>query len=100
MGRFFMWYIYILYSPSGGKTYTGFTKDVVRRLQEHNVTESKGFTLRYRPWILIQTEAFESKALSMDREKFLKTGRGREELKIIVQNFFDSGAVSAAAEKD
>ena len=47
-----MWYVYVLYSESSGKSYVGFTNDVERRLYEHNVSESRGFTLRYRPWKL------------------------------------------------
>jgi hypothetical protein len=36
----------------------------------------------------------------MKRETFLKTGRGREEVKVFLKDFLDNGAVSAAAEKD
>lgn len=95
-----MWYVYILYSISGEKTYTGFSNDVTRRLEEHNVTASKGFTLRYRPWKLIRTEPFAEKSKAMARERFLKTGKGREEVQKFVQQFLSTGAVSAAAEKD
>ena len=94
-----MWYVYILFSPSSGKTYVGFSNDVDRRLVEHNITETSGFTLRYRPWVLIWKEAFELKAGAMKREKYLKTGKGREEVKVIKNNFLE-GTVSAAAEKD
>ena len=94
-----MWYVYVLYSIAGVKTYVGMSSDVERRLFEHNVGESKGFTLRYRPWILIKKEQFADKPEAIRREKFLKTGRGREEIKQFVRDFLD-GAVSAAAEKD
>ena len=100
MGRFFMWYIYVLYSITGEKPYTGYTNNVERRLIEHNITESRGFTLRYRPWTLIRTESYGSKAEAMAREKFLKTGRGRDEINTFVRNFLQNGAVSAATEKD
>ena len=84
-----------------GETYTGFSNDVTRRLNEHNITETKGFTLRYRPWALIRTESYATKQEAMVREKFLKTGRGREEIKNYVAEYIgSSGAVSAAAEKD
>ena len=96
-----MYFVYILYSASSGKTYTGYTNDVARRFTEHNVTETKGFTLRYRPWVIIHTESFQDKQLAMAREKFLKTGRGREEIKSFVSRFLNgNGAVSAAAEMD
>jgi putative endonuclease len=82
-----MFSIYILYSTNSGKTYVGYTNNISRRMEEHNFTECKGFTLRYRPWILIYTEEFELKVDAMKREKFLKTGKGREELKIIVKKY-------------
>mgnify|MGYP001202153497 CR=1 FL=1 len=39
-----MWYTYVLYSKSSGKSYVGFTNDIERRLFEHNVSETKGPT--------------------------------------------------------
>ncbi len=96
-----MFYVYILYSITHKKTYTGFTNNIERRLKEHNLTETSGFTLRYRPWTLMNTEAFETKAEAMQREKYLKTGKGREEIKKIIENFLaNNDAVSAAAEMD
>ena len=85
-----MFSVYILYSPSSSKTYVGFTNNIMRRLEEHNFTESKGFTLRYRPWVLIYTEEIEFKFDAMKREKYLKTGVGREEIKIIVKKFIEN----------
>jgi putative endonuclease len=96
-----MYFVYILCSITSGKSYVGFTNNVERRLQEHNYTESSGFTLRYRPWTLIRTEEYSTKLEAMAREKFLKTGKGRDEIKnYIAQYLNSSGAVSAAAEKD
>ncbi|MBN8666388.1 MAG: GIY-YIG nuclease family protein [Chitinophagales bacterium] len=97
-----MFFVYILHSASSGKTYTGFTINVERRLEEHNIAESSGFTLRYRPWTLIHTEPFEKKAEAMKREKYLKTGKGREEIKRIIQNYLDNLSVRypPQAEKD
>ncbi len=84
-----MYFVYILYSPSSGKTYTGFSIDVERRLLEHNITETKGFTLRYRPWLLIHTENFENKPDALRREKFYKSGQGRERLQLIVNDYLE-----------
>ncbi|MBK8775122.1 MAG: hypothetical protein IPM10_09930 [Chitinophagaceae bacterium] len=39
-------------------------------LFEHNISESRGFTLRHRPWTLIRTENFSTKKDAMLREKF------------------------------
>ena len=85
-----MFCVYILYSPGSGKTYTGFTNDVDRRLTEHNFTEIAGFTLLYRPWVLIHKEFFETKVEAMQQEKFLKSGQGRELVKEIVQKYLNN----------
>ena len=77
----------MLYSVSGAKSYVGFTNDLKRRLFEHNVSEKTGFTLRYRPWLLIHEEAFDDKATAIKREKFLKSGVGREEVKGIIEGY-------------
>lgn len=53
--------IYVLYSPSTGRTYTGFTSDLINRMQSHNQFGTKGFTLRFRPWIVIYIDFFEAK---------------------------------------
>jgi putative endonuclease len=82
-----MWYVYVLYSVRCGKTYVGFSVDLERRLHEHNVSERKGFTLRCRPWLLIHQEAFESKEAAMKREKFLKSGQGRELIKEMIAGY-------------
>jgi len=95
-----MWHVYVLYSLTGSKSYVGYTNDIQRRLLEHNVSEVRGFTLRYRPWILIHTESYGDRESAIAREKFFKTGRGREEIKLFISNYLNSGAVSAAAEKD
>jgi len=87
MGAFFvfMYFVYILYSPSSGKSYVGYTSNIGRRMEEHNHTERKGFTLRYRPWVLFHSEAYETKAEATAREKFYKSGAGRCLLKEILQ---------------
>ena len=85
-----MYMVYILYSVSSGKTYVGFTNDVNRRLIEHNVTEAKGFTLRYRPWKILHTEEYDDKKVAMQREKYLKTGRGREEIKKLIEKHLNA----------
>ncbi len=73
--------VYILYSHSSGKTYTGMTSDLITRFQFHNSKSTKGFTLRYRPWMVIHVEFFVHNALEWLREKILKSGKGREWVK-------------------
>jgi putative endonuclease len=43
----------------------------------HNEKGTKGWTVKYRPWKLVFTEEFETKGEAMEREKELKSSRGR-----------------------
>ena len=77
-----MFTVYILKSLKDNKRYIGFTNDLRRRLFEHN----NGLvisTINRKPFELIYTEEFELKEQAMAREKFFKSGKGREFLKSI-----------------
>ena len=60
------------------KIYIGYTSNIEQRLLSHNELETKGYTLKYRPWKLIYTEVFFEKLEAMKREKQLKSAKGRE----------------------
>ena len=74
-----MYIVYVLISENANKTYVGYTSDLARRLIEHNET-GEGFTKRYRPWKILFTEGYSTKREAILREKFFKTGKGREEI--------------------
>jgi len=46
------WFVYVLVSQAGGRTYVGASKDPERRLQEHNgeIPGGAKATLPWRPW--------------------------------------------------
>ena len=44
----------------------------------HKELATKGWTIKLRPWKIVHTEIFESKAQAMRREKELKSARVRE----------------------
>jgi putative endonuclease len=79
-----MYTVYILYSIGFTKTYTGYTSDLDRRFVEHNITGENGFTKSYRPWILIYSEIFKDKTEAIKRERYYKTGVGRDKIKAMV----------------
>ena len=60
--------VYILFSLVHQKHYTGFTSDLPERLVSHNEL-GYGWTSKYRPWKLIYTKVFETKAAAMSYEK-------------------------------
>lgn len=51
-----MFYVYILESIKNGELYTGYTKDLKKRLKEYNQGLSFA-TKRYKPWRCIYYEA-------------------------------------------
>ena len=70
-------WVYIIQSEKDNWTYTGHTNDVDRRLNDHNRGKMK--STRHRgPFKLIHTEEFPSRSEAMIREKFLKSGKGRQ----------------------
>ena len=78
--------VYILFSKNYSKTYTGFTSNLIERFKSHNVLGVKGYTIKYRPWEVVYVEFFTSKADALRKEKFLKTGIGREFIKELISS--------------
>ena len=76
--------VYVLYSFENEIFYTGYTSDLVKRFHDHNTHNTNGFTVKYRPWIVLYTEIFTTKSSAISREKELKSGVGREYIKKIV----------------
>lgn len=74
-----MYYVYVLISRKNGRFYTGSTDHVNRRLAEHNEGRSAA-TRNTRPFDLLLVEAFETRKQAVQREQYLKTGLGRQEL--------------------
>ncbi|MBS1505093.1 MAG: GIY-YIG nuclease family protein [Bacteroidetes bacterium] len=72
-----MFYVYVLYSASFEKIYVGFTSDLTARFNSHNQLSKKGWTVKFRPWLLAYSEEFATKAEAMKREKELKSAKGR-----------------------
>lgn len=70
-----MYYVYQLKSELFDQTYTGFTKDLKKRVLDHNAGRSK-HTRKYKPWRLVVYMGFHSEARARDFEKYLKTGSG------------------------
>ncbi len=81
-----MVYVYVIRSKKDGKMYTGYTRDLRKRLTRHNagyVTSTKG----RRPFELIYYEACINKEDGKAREKYLKTGMGKRYLRNRVRRF-------------
>lgn len=70
--------VYILYSEKYSKFYVGYTSDLIQRFLSHNSLGTKGYTMKFRPWQVVHVEFFTSLEEALKRERFLKSGKGRE----------------------
>ncbi len=64
-------FVYLLRSLKSGKFYLGWTTDLKRRLQEHNLGESC-YTRLKGPWELVGYESFSDVDSAKKRERALK----------------------------
>ena len=83
----FMWYVYVLYSKTSDKFYTGVTSDLRRRIIEHRSGHTKT-TDRMGEFELVYYEASKSKKDAAARERQLKTGFGRGYLNRRLKDYF------------
>ena len=80
-------FVYIIKNQAG-ILYKGITKDIDRRIDIHN-NGSNRWTTGKGPWKLVYCEEVSSRGEAMKREKFLKSGKGREFLKKILEDSKD-----------
>jgi len=76
-----MFYVYILFSKKDKQLYTGFSDNLKSRYKAHVEGYVKA-TKHRRPLELIYYEAYFSEQDARQREKYLKGGNGKGELKI------------------
>jgi putative endonuclease len=78
-----MYYVYVLVSESRNYIYVGITDNLDRRINAHNAGHNKT-TRAYRPFRTLLTEQYPSRLEARAREKYLKSGIGKEFLKNIL----------------
>ena len=76
-----MHYVYILFSEKDKQLYKGYTPDLKNRIEYHNKGLVKAMKFR-RQLTLVHYEAYLNKLDAKRREKFLKGGKGHNELKV------------------
>ncbi len=69
----------MLESSKNGRLYTGSTNDLERRLAERQRGKTR-YTRHAGPFTLVHTEKHPTRLDARKRERFLKSGQGREEL--------------------
>jgi len=75
-----MYYVYALKSLVRKYIYVGLTDNIQRRIAEHNGEKEKT-TRAYAPFKTILMEQYGTRVEARKREKYLKSGAGKEYLK-------------------
>lgn len=79
-------YVYVLESEVDNEKYVGCTNNLKRRLDDHN--KGKVFSTKKRkPFRLIYCEIMINQQDAYTREKFLKTGWGKNYLERALKNY-------------
>ncbi len=79
-----MYFVYVLGNTVSQKHDTGHATDLVQRVGQHNSSVTESTRNRGR-WVPVYSEEFATRSEAMRRERFLKSGKGREELKQILR---------------
>ena len=75
-----MFYVYVIKSQLRNYIYVGMTNNFQRRIKQHNSGENST-TKAYSPFDLVFGEEYNTRAEAREREKYLKSGIGKEFIK-------------------
>ena len=76
-----MYYVYAIKSLERIYIYVGMTNNIERRLAQHNKGQNRS-TKSFKPFKLIYKEAYNTRMEARVREIYLKSGIGKEFLKM------------------
>lgn len=82
-----MYYVYVLQSDQ--HLYFGVTRDLKKRVTQHNSGKSPS-TKRYIPWTIIFYEAYNNTYDARRREKYFKTSQGKQAIKRMLRHHFEN----------
>ncbi|OGH14960.1 MAG: hypothetical protein A3H50_00410 [Candidatus Levybacteria bacterium RIFCSPLOWO2_02_FULL_37_10] len=80
-----MFYAYILQSQANGVYYIGQTRTLDARIHKHNFGQTKSYTQLGRPWILVHSEEYQTRAEALKRENYLKRVKNKRFLEKIIK---------------
>ena len=81
-------YVYVLISLKDKRFYTGFTKNLRKRLNEHNMGKVAS-TCNRIPLELVYFEGCINMKDALHREKYLKTTYGKRYIRNRIKNYFE-----------
>ena len=74
------WFAYVILC-NDGSLYKGHTDNLIRRYEQHCKGQGAVHTKRHPPIKIVYYEEFQSQAEAVAKEKYFKSGAGREWLK-------------------
>jgi putative endonuclease len=77
------WFVYALRSLRDDNLYIGISRNPEKRVGTHNKRKT-GSTRSRRPFILVYKQSCNSLAEAREKEKYYKSGVGREHLKNLI----------------
>lgn len=80
------YFVYIIKSKVDSKNYIGFTSDIEKRLEWHNLGKNASTSYR-KPFELIFYKEFDSKSEAIQYERWLKNQKGGFRVKKLIENF-------------
>ncbi len=84
-----MFFVYVLINLENKKTYIGQTRDLQKRLNQHNCLQTNyigSYTNKFaHNWKYLYVEALGSRREAICREKWFKTGVGREFIRELIE---------------
>jgi putative endonuclease len=83
MEKIYSYFVYILTNKTNTAFYTGFTNNLLRRIVEHKLKISDGFSKKYKTFKLVYFEYFSDVYLAIKREKRLKRWNREWKIEII-----------------
>jgi len=78
-----MIFLYVIRSEVNDNLYVGICKNIETRLNEHNNGKNR-YTKGLKPWNVVYSEEFVDWKSAREKEKYYKSGVGKEYLKKIL----------------
>ena len=79
-----MWYMYVIKNDTNGRFYIGATKNIARRIKEHNQSKRKSVT-HFGKYSLVYKEDFPACKEAFQRERQVKSYKGGNAFKKLLR---------------
>lgn len=80
--------VYVIYSPSHNKLYTGLTTQLGEQLKLFNGDQSVKGISEFKPWTLVHMELFNDEGEASLRESYLKSPHGQAYVRSDILSLF------------